>query len=159
MAAIEKFSRRYVLPLQARALDGGTLGLALLSLFEGGDDVIIVDAIRADQPAGSFVHLEGDDVAPAVRTRLSVHQIGVADLLDGLRLLDAYPLRLHLLGLVPATLELGLARSPAVDRNLPLLVQRIADEARRMGYAVSPRLDPPSHLSDRRGRLTHIAGL
>ena len=64
--------------------------------------VILVDAIRADAAPGSLVRLDGEEVAPAVATRLSPHQIGVADLLDGARWLDRYPrARSMLLGLVP----------------------------------------------------------
>jgi hydrogenase maturation protease len=139
VAATELLGRRYQPPENARCLDGGTLGLTLLSYIESSDDVILVDAIRAEGPAGSLVRLEGDDVGPAVRDRLSVHQIGVADLLEGLRLLDAYPRSLVLLGLVPETLALGLGRSPVVERQVPRLVEEIVDEAQRMGYEFRPR--------------------
>jgi len=43
------------------------------------------------------------------------------------------------MGLVPATLELALGLSPAVERSLPELVARVADEARRLGYPLAPR--------------------
>lgn len=139
VAAVEEIHRRYVIPDNVQVLDGGTLGLALLAYFEKGGDVILVDAIGADLDAGSFVYLRGDEVAPAVRQRLSVHQIGVADLLDSLRLIDAYPRRLILLGLVPQTLELGLEKSAAVRRMMPYLLDRIVDEVHRLGYTLEPR--------------------
>lgn len=140
VVTVDLLRRRYQIPSTVRVLDGGTLGLALLSHVQGFDEVILVDAIRAPGPAGSFVRLEGDEVAPAVRNRLSVHQIGVADLLDGLRWLDAFPHRLVLLGLVPDKLEFGLlSRSPAVERQIPPLVERIVEEARDMGYLLRLR--------------------
>ena len=101
--------------------------------------MILVDAIQADAPCGTLVRLEGDEVAPAVRNRLSVHQIGVADLLDGLRLLDAYPNRLILLGLVPEKMELEVALSESVSSHLELLVAEIVKEAARLGYDLRPR--------------------
>ncbi len=150
VAAAELLGRRYLLPDGTRILDGGTLGLTLLSYIQSSDDVILVDAIRADGPAGSLVRLEGDEVGPAVRNRLSVHQIGVADLLEGLRLLDAYPRSLVLLGLVPETLELGLHHSAAVDRQIPLLVEKIVEEAERLGYELLPKgADETAHRSGR----------
>jgi hydrogenase maturation protease len=139
VVAVELLGRFYHIPNSARVLDGGTLGLSLLSPVRDADDVILIDAISADGPTGSFVRLEGDEVAPAVRSRLSVHQIGVADLLDTLRLLEAYPRRLVLLGLVPGTLELGHRRSSAVERQIPFLVGRIAEEAKAMGYPLRLR--------------------
>ena len=139
VVAVRELERRYELHADARAVDGGTMGLSLLSIFERSQDVILVDAVLADEPTGSLVRLTGEDVAPAVRTRLSVHQIGVADLLDGLHLLDAYPRRLVLLGLVPETLELGLERSAAVDANLEILISAIVTEALSMGHRLTLR--------------------
>lgn len=156
VVAVASLRRRYEIPSDVEVLDGGTLGLALLSHISERDDVILVDAICADGPPGSLVRLEGDEVAPAVRDRLSVHQVGVADLLDALRLLGAYPRRLVLVGLVPETLELQVARSPAVEARIPQLVDRVVEEACRMGYDLQPRnsddttpageLDPASRV-------------
>jgi hypothetical protein len=53
--------------------------------------------------------------------------------------MDAFPRRLVLLGLVPATLELGLGRSPAVEAGIDGLVEAIAEEARRMGFPLRQR--------------------
>ncbi len=141
VAAIQRLARRYDVPAGARVLDGGTLGLALLPWLSEVEDVILVDAVRADAPAGTFVRLAGEEVAPAVHDRLSPHQVGVSDLLDGLRLLDRLPARLVLLGLVPATLELGLERTPEVDAGLDGLVEAIVAEAGRLGFPFHPRAD------------------
>ncbi len=137
--AVESIHQRFEVPGNARVLDGGTLGLSLLSCFEGADDVILVDAIAAEAPSGTLVRLEGDEVAPAVRNRLSCHQIGVADLLDALVLLGSYPERVILLGLVPESLELDTNLSPAVARNLPNLVGRVVEEATRLGCEFQAR--------------------
>ena len=138
IAAVEALARTCHLPPGVRILDGGTLGLSLLSCFESEEDVILVDAVAADQPPGTLVRLEGDEVAPAVRQRLSPHQVGVADLLDALDLLDRRPRRLVLLGLVPASLELRVGLSPEVEERLPELVAAVAAE---VGLQVSPSLD------------------
>ena len=138
--AVSAFDRMFERPPAVEVLDGGTLGLALLPYLEEADAAILVDAIRADAPAGSPVRLEGADVAPAVEQRLSPHQVGVADLLDGVRWLDRSPQRLVLLGVVPATLELGVGCSPAVRAALPALVERIADEIRGFGFDLVRRM-------------------
>lgn len=137
--AAGRLAEQYVPPCGARVLDGGTLGLALLPYLEDARDVILLDAIRADGPPGSFVRLDGEEVAPAVTTRLSPHQIGVADLLEGARWVDRYPRRLVLLGLVPATIDLGLGCSPAVEEALPHLMDCAVEEARRLGYVFRRR--------------------
>jgi hydrogenase maturation protease len=114
-------------------LDGGTLGLSLLSYIEDAETVLLVDAVKADAPAGTLVRLDGDDVGPAVATRLSPHQVGVADLLEGARWHERQPRRLVLLGIVPDTFELGVGLSPAVGLAVPELVRHIVAEARRLG--------------------------
>jgi hydrogenase maturation protease len=138
--AVNMLDHAFERPRGIDVLDGGTLGLALLPYLEEAEAAILVDAIRADAPAGSLIRLEGADVAPAVEQRLSPHQIGVADLLDGVRWLDRYPQRLVLLGVVPATLELGVECSPAVRAALPALVERLADEIRGFGFDLVRRM-------------------
>jgi len=133
-ATVTELRDRYEPCDGACVLDGGTLGLSLLPYLDHADIVILIDAIRADAPPGSFVRLDGDDVVPAVATRLSPHQVGVADLLDGARWLDRYPARVILLGLVPESIELGVGLSPSVASGLPGLVTRVVDEAAALGF-------------------------
>lgn len=137
---IWRLRRDFELPPEVRLLDGGTLGLALMSEIAGASAVLLVDAIRDEGEPGTLVRLDGEEVAPAARHRLSVHQIGVTDLLDGLRLIDAYPASMTLLGVVPAGIELGIGFSPAVEAALPRLVAAVAAEIAARGFAVAPRL-------------------
>lgn len=159
VAAVESLQRDYEIPPRVRIVDGGTLGLALLSQFEPTDDVILVDAVATEDPPGSLVRLEGDEVGPAVRGRLSCHQVGVADLLDGLRWLDSYPRSLTLVGLVPETLEVQVARSAAVEEQLPRLVELIVSEATRLGYELLPAMDRGTVPSGGRGAAARALGL
>ncbi|MGH9366821.1 MAG: HyaD/HybD family hydrogenase maturation endopeptidase [Thermoanaerobaculia bacterium] len=144
--AVLQLQREYDAPEGARVLDGGTLGLALLPEIELAERAILVDAVRDEAPVGSFVRLEGDHVAPAVAARLSPHQVGVADLLEAARWLGRYPKSVLLLGLVPGSIELGLERSAAVEANLRLLVERVVEEAGRLGFEFRAREDhePPA---------------
>jgi hydrogenase maturation protease len=139
--AVHLLERRYRAPDGALVLDGGTLGLSLLPYLEQAEQAILVDAIRAGQPPGTLVRLEGDDVAPAVAERLSVHQVGVVDLLDAARWRGRLPPRLVLLGIVPESLALGVGRTPAVEAALPALVEAVVAVARRLGHAFVARTD------------------
>lgn len=139
-AATSLLLDRYVTPENVRVLDGGTLGLSLLPYLEGADAVILADAVKADAPAGTCLRLDGDDVPPAVATRLSPHQIGVADLLDGARWLGRMPRRLMLLGIVPESMELAVGLTPRVRTALPQLVELIVEASAELGFAFAPRL-------------------
>lgn len=136
---VHALDRAFERPAGVDVMDGGTLGLSLLPYLEAARAAILVDAVRADAPPGSIVRLEGADVAPAVEQRLSPHQIGVADLLDGVRWLDRFPPRLVLLGVVPATIDLGVGCSPAVHAALPRLLDAVVEEIRRLGFDLTRR--------------------
>ena len=133
-AAVAELLEQFDVPPGVRVLDGGTLGLSLLPYLEDAEAVILVDAIRADTGAGTVVRLEGDEVAPAVATRLSPHQIGVSDLLDGAQWLGRYPRRVLLLGLVPEAMDLAIGLTASVRASLPALVERVVAEALALGF-------------------------
>jgi len=159
-AAVALLGDRYVAPDGVRVFDGGTLGLALLPYLEDADAVILVDAVRTDAAPGTFVRLDGDEVPPAVATRLSPHQVGVADLLDGARWLDRYPRRIVLLGLVPASMELAVGLSPAVQPALADLVERIVGEARELGFDFRHRTADDTLPAERPAAgVAHAAGM
>jgi len=132
--AVHLLQRRYRAPDGVLVLDGGTLGLSLLPTLEQAREAILVDAIRADGAPGSFRAAGRRRRGPGSGARLSVHQVGVLDLLEAARWRERYPSRLVLLGLVPQSLELGVVRTPAVEGALPRLVDRIVAEARGLGY-------------------------
>jgi hydrogenase maturation protease len=139
VAAVLRLLELYRPSPGVRVLDGGTLGLALLPTLEAADTVLIVDAIRSEGPPGSLVRLEGDEVAHAAQNRLSVHQVGVSDLIGAARWQGSLPGRLILLGLVPESMELGLERTPAVEAALPDLVDAVRAECAALGYPFLPR--------------------
>ncbi len=154
IAAIHKLLREYELPEGVTAVDGGTLGLSLLPLVDSASQVILVDAISADAPPGTQIRIEGEEVAPAVYERLSPHQIGVADLLAGASLLDRYPDRVVILGVVPESIELGMERTPAVEASIPELVERVVEELTALGY---PPVRSETHRDEANDSNAHLA--
>jgi hydrogenase maturation protease len=139
VAAVHRLLELYEPGPGVRVLDGGTLGLSLLPYLEDAERVILVDAIADESPPGSFVRLAGEEVAPAMAARLSVHQVGVSDLLDGARWRERLPRKLVLLGIVPESLELSTERTPGVEQRIPELVEQIVEEVRGLGFELRPR--------------------
>jgi hydrogenase maturation protease len=139
VAVIHRLRTRYELPSDVRVVDGGTLGLDLLALVAASDEVIIVDAVRADAPPGTIVRLEDEEVAPAVYERLSPHQIGVGDLIAGASLCESYPHDVVIVGVVPAMTDLQLGCTPEVDARLDELLDLTIEEIERRGFPVAVR--------------------
>jgi hydrogenase maturation protease len=152
-AAIARLEREYRIPPGVRVEDGGTLGLALLDLLTSAERVILVDAVRTDEPAGTLVQLTGADVIDAVRDRLSPHQVGVADLLDAARLIGRYPASVTLLGLVPDNIDLAVVRSAPVEGALETLVDAIVREVQCLGY----RMVRDTQAADRHRPVHNLA--
>jgi len=127
-----------------RVMEGGTLGLWLLPLLEWYRNVLLVDAIRAEGQPGTLVRIDGDEVARAAAHRLSVHQVGVGDLMDAAQLRGTLPPRLTLVGVIPESVELGLGLSPRVARALPSLVERVREVCSELGHPLRQRTEDES---------------
>ncbi len=148
-----------VVPEGVKVLDGGTLGLALLPYLEDADRAILVDAVAADAAPGTLVRLDGDEVGPAVAARLSVHQVGVSDLIEAARWRGRVPPTLVLLGAVPETTELGVGLSPRVAASVPALLAAVCDEAGRLGYPLELRADHDTNRAAPAGLASDVFGL
>jgi hydrogenase maturation protease len=146
-AAVDRLERDYRIPPEIRLVEGGTLGLSLLDEIAEARHVILVDAVATDAPPGTLVRLDGGDAMDAVRDRLSVHQVGVADLLNAARLIGRYPCSVVLLGLVPAAITLSVARTRTVEAGIGALVRAIILEVHTLGYELLPQ--PNADVGDR----------
>ena len=144
VVAVARLLERWSTGPGVKMLEGGTLGLWLLPLLESYRTVLLVDAIRADGEPGTLVRVEGEEVARAAAHRLSVHQVGVGDLMDAAQLRGTLPPKLTLLGVVPEAVSLGLGLTPRVERALPLLIQRVLDTCAELGHPLRPRTNDAS---------------
>jgi len=134
--ALEHLTNRYRLPAEVQAVDGGVLGLDLLPYLEQADALLVMDAVETGQPPGSLVRLEGASIPAALALKMSVHQVGLQELLATSRLRGTLPSRVALWGIVPASMEWGLALSPAVAARLDDLVEAVVRELRDWGVVV-----------------------
>jgi hydrogenase maturation protease len=109
-------------------IDGGTAGLALLTLIEGYDGLIAVDAASMDAPPGTVRTFEGEamDAFLGSRSR-SAHDIGLDDLLNAQRIRGMLPERRALVGIQPERLNLGENLSPPVAAALPEAEAAVAE--------------------------------
>jgi hydrogenase maturation protease len=141
VVAITRMLERWSPGPGMKMLEGGTLGLWLLPLIESYRNVVLVDAIRADAEPGTLVRIDGEEVARAAAHRLSVHQVGVGDLMDAAQIRGTLPPKLTLLGVVPENVSLGLGLTPRVERALPALIARVFLVCSELGHPLRPRSD------------------
>lgn len=107
-------------PTNLKLLDGGTMGLTLLIAMEDADAMIVVDAALLGKAPGAVEVFEGQDMDHFLRHRgRSPHDIGLDDIMDGLRLREAVPERRALVGIQPAVLTVGENPTPDVQAAIP----------------------------------------
>ncbi len=101
-------------------LDGGTVGLALLDRLSDLDGLIALDAMKLGKRPGTVTVLEGEAMDAHLRNQHgSVHEVGLSDLMDALRLRGDLPDNRALIGIEPADMGWGTSPTPAVQEALP----------------------------------------
>ena len=134
--ALERLQAEYRLPSQVRALDGGTMGLDLLPYLNGAASLLILDAIQMGGEPGSLTRLADGEIPAALALKLSVHQVGLSELLAASRFQGTLPCKMTLLGIEPASIEWGLDLSPPVSAALDELIESAVRELRAWGIEV-----------------------
>lgn len=119
------------LPEYVDLLDGGTGGFLLLSCFEAYGTIIFVDA-TIDGKSGGTISLIRPKFASDFPSALSVHDVGLKDMIEAVYLMDDLP-DIHLFTvsikeLMPMTLEL----SEPVEACIPELIEKILDLAKEL---------------------------
>ncbi len=106
-------------------LDGGTVGLALLDRLSGLDGLVALDAMKLGKRPGTVTVLEGAAMDAHLRNQHgSVHEVGLSDLMDALRLRGDLPEKRALIGIEPQNMDWGTQPTPAVDAALPEAAQQ-----------------------------------
>ena len=113
-------------------LDGGTLSFTLAGPIAEHDNLIVVDAARFGESAGTVECLEGEAMDRYLTgNRASVHEVGLTDLLDISRLSGHFPLRRALIGVEPAALDWGESPSAQVAPAIPRAAEMALELAAR----------------------------
>lgn len=131
---VAELQRRFQFPPEVEILDGGTLGLDLLPRFEGVEKLLIIDALEMGAAAGRVFRLAGEEVPRAFASKLSVHQMGVQDLLAVAELQGHLPGELVVWGVQSGSIEMSLELTPAVAAAVAPVVEAVAAELADWGY-------------------------
>jgi hydrogenase maturation protease len=137
--AVAELQERYRFPPQVSVLDGGTLGLDLLPRLEGVARLLIIDALEMDAAPGTTFRLQDEEVPRAFASKLSVHQMGLQDLLAVAELQDHVPDRLVVWGVQPESIEMGTSLTAKVESAVEPIVQNVLDELRALGVTFATR--------------------
>jgi len=135
---VTTLSSRYRFPDKVKLLDGGTLGLDLLPHLEGIDRLLIVDALEMQARPGQVFRLEDEEVPRAFAHKLSVHQMGIQDLLAVAELQGHLPGKLVVWGVQPQNIQMGTELSEPVAAALSEVLAGVIGELQRWNIQFEP---------------------
>jgi hydrogenase maturation protease len=122
--AVKRLDAQLGVQTDYELLDGGVLGLNLLMVVEECSHLLILDAVDAGKPAGTVVELARDEIPLYAGVKLSQHQVTFQEVLGLADMRGNLPPNLHLIGIQPADLSIGLELSPTVANALPEVIRR-----------------------------------
>jgi hydrogenase maturation protease len=136
---IEKLQERYEFPENVSLVDGGVLGLNLLSVLSEADYLIVVDAVRNRGNPGDLYRLEGDAIPDRIREKNSLHQVDFLETLTVCQALDKVP-ETVIFGVEPEDIEsLSLDLTPATRARVDQVIDLVLDEIRQLGVTYRRR--------------------
>jgi hydrogenase maturation protease len=143
---VEALGNGWELPPDVEIMDGGTLGLALVPLLLDATHVLLFDAVAHRGEPGTLI-VARDDEVPALMAgnKMSIHQVGVNDILASLDLLGHKPQNFTVVGVRPVELaDYGGSLTDAVQARVPEALELGIAELGRWGVEARPRSEAPA---------------
>ncbi len=119
-------------------LDGGVLGLDLLPTVEETSHLLVLDAINANRLPGVVIEMSRDEIPFLAGVKLSEHQLTFQEVLGLAHLRQRLPEHLHLIGVQPKNLGIGMELTSVVAQSLPKAVYRAAEILTAWGLLAEP---------------------
>jgi hydrogenase maturation protease len=122
---VERLLRQYSFPPNVQVLDGGTLGMELLRFLVGTDKLILVDAVAGSLSPGAFYQFQNDEVKAYFKEKVSMHELGIQDVLAVMDVLEKPIQEIMILGVQPLAIDIGLEMTPLVAKTVENLVEKV----------------------------------
>lgn len=131
---VEALLQRFHFPEEVEVLDGGTLGMELMRFLEGAQRLILVDAVHgsASEP-GYFHELRGDAVRLYFREKVSMHELGIQEVLASLEIMEKPIREIVVFGVQPDSLEIGMDLTVPVASRVEEAMERVVRQLEKWG--------------------------
>jgi hydrogenase maturation protease len=137
--AAELLQDRYEFPENVQVVDGGTLGLNLLSVISEADYLIVIDAVRNGGDPGTLYRLAGDEIPKRILAKNSLHQVDLLEALTCCQALDKVP-ETVIVGVEPEDITtMGVELSLTVQAKIEVLVQAVLEDLTNFGGSYCTR--------------------
>jgi hydrogenase maturation protease len=116
-------------------LDGGTLGLGLVSYLSETDRLLVIDAASTGNVPGTVVVMRAESVPAILRATLSAHEASLCDLLAALTLLGRTPSEFVAIGIEPHSLAPSVELSDFVRESIARAESEVIAQLSAWGIA------------------------
>jgi hydrogenase maturation protease len=145
---VRAFEELYEPGADVEVVDLGTPGLDLAPWLADASHIIVVDTIRASEPAGTLrLYDKADIVRHAPFARVGPHDPGLKETLLTLEFAGRAPQTVTLIGVVPARVAMGTALSDPVAAAVAPAVAAIVERLQELRITVRPRASANSSHS------------
>lgn len=128
IAQLEERREELGIPPEVDIIDGATLGLDLLYYIEGREKVIMIDIVNAGEKPGTLFRFNSDDIKTKVKTKVSMHQVTLFDVLTMAQVSGKMPKEAIIIGIQPGEIDWGLELSPEVASQIPRVIELVLEE-------------------------------
>lgn len=142
VSAVDEIERLYDVSENVTLMDGGTLGTRLMDPIMNCEQLIVIDAVLGDGPAGSIYRLTGEDLRKSLAFKDSMHQTDLVDTLIMCEIVGNRP-EAVIIGMEPHdyhTMNVGL--SEAAKERQEALIGFVLEEVANAGGTFEKRAVP-----------------
>ena len=129
----------YTFSPEINIIDGGTMGMELLTYMRGMKKLLLVDAVNGGEQPGTVYEFPHQELEQYFTDHISVHEVGMQDILR-IRHIQEEPLEdAMVIGVEPESLEFGFVPSPVVQAALPDVKARVLNTLRSWGVTITEK--------------------
>lgn len=136
---VKELKENYNFTPEISLIDGGTMGMELLTYMRGMKRILLIDAINGGEAPGTVYEFPHRELEQYFTEHISVHEVGMQDILR-IRAIQENPLEdAIVIGVEPESLEIGFKPSVAVQQALPEVKARVLSVLRGWGIQIEPK--------------------
>jgi hydrogenase maturation protease len=115
------------LPPHVEVIDGGTYLMDLLNVIQEAERIIVIDALQGGGAPGTVYRVTPDDLMAETERTLSLHQVGLLEILGIARQLGGDP-QVVIIGVEPKEISWGMELTSEVEAKLPRVIDAVFEE-------------------------------
>ena len=136
---VEDLKANYTFTPQMSLIDGGTMGMELLTYMRGMKKILLIDAVNGGEAPGTIYEFPHRELEQYFTDHISVHEVGMQDILR-IRAIQENPLEdAIVMGVEPESLDVGFEPSAPVQKALPEVKERVLRVLREWGVQIEPK--------------------